>query len=86
MTICFVFKQGYELRMKCEEFTLHRNGLGMVTGYKAKGVTENQLIEFNGDDILCIYRELSDEDEADGGNIINTAIPQVTMSATTAER
>ncbi len=62
MTIVFVFKNGFELRMKCREFSLKRNGLGVVTGYEAKGVTENQPIEFNIEDVLCTYRVVSDED------------------------
>lgn len=62
MTIVFVFKNGFELRMKCRDFLLHRNGLGMVTGYEAKGITENKPIEFDFEDVLCIYRVLSDEE------------------------
>lgn len=61
MTIVFVFRNGFELKMKCEKFTLQRNGLGVVTGYEASGITENKPIDFNFDDILCIYRVLSDE-------------------------
>ena len=61
MTIVFVFKNGFELRMKCREFSLNRNGLGMVIGYEAKDITENKLIEFDIKDVLCIYRVLSDE-------------------------
>ena len=62
MTIVFVFKNGFQLRMKCRDFSLNRNGLGMVTGYEAKGVTENKLIEFDIKDVLCIYRVMSDEE------------------------
>lgn len=63
MTIVFVFKNGFELKMKCKDFLLHRNGLDMVTGYEAKSVTENKPIEFDFEDVLCIYRVLSDEEE-----------------------
>ncbi len=62
MTIAFVFRTGFELRMKCETFALNRNGLGVICGYEAKGITENKPIEFDFDDILCIYRVLSDEE------------------------
>lgn len=65
MTIVFVFKNGFELRMKCKDFLLHRNGLGMVTGYEAKDVTENKPIEFDIGDVLCIYRVLSDEERGE---------------------
>lgn len=62
MTIVFVFKNGFELKMKCREFSINRNSLDMVTGYEAKGITENKLIEFDFENILCIYRVLSDEE------------------------
>ena len=62
MTIVFVFKNGFKLRMICRVFSLNRNGLGMVTGYEAKGITENKPIEFDFEDVLCIYRVLSDEE------------------------
>lgn len=64
MTIVFVFKNGFELRMKCREFTLQRNVLGEVSGYEAKGITENKPIEFDFDNVLCVYRVLSDEEGA----------------------
>lgn len=63
MTIVFVFKNGFELRMKCRDFLLHRNGLGVVTGYEAKDVIENKPIEFDIKDVLCIYRVVSDEED-----------------------
>lgn len=62
MTIVFVFKNGFELKMKCREFSLSRNGLGIVSGYEAKGITENKPIEFDFENVLCIYRVLSDEE------------------------
>lgn len=65
MTIVFVFKNGFELRMKCKKFLLTRNGLGMVSGYEANDITENKPVEFNFEDVICIYRVLSDEGEAE---------------------
>lgn len=44
MTIVFVMNDNRELRMKCKEFTIEKNGLGMITGWQAKGVTENKPI------------------------------------------
>lgn len=72
MTIVFVFKNGFELRMKCRDFLLNRNGLGMATGYEAKGLTENKPIWFDFENVLCIYRVLSDEgdlEEPDVGKV-----------------
>lgn len=67
MTIVFRFRDGdgFELKMKCKSFTVERNGLGEICGYKAEGITENKPIDFKFEDIMCIYRVLSDEE--DGG-------------------
>ena len=62
MTIVFVFKNGYEVRMKCEEFTTERNKLGQLQRWEAKGISENKVLEMDVSEILCIYRVLSDEE------------------------
>lgn len=61
MTIVIVFDSGYEVRMKCNEFALSRGPLGDINGYEAKGITENKILEFNPDHIVCVYRVMSDE-------------------------
>lgn len=43
VTIRFILKSGALFDMKCDEFTLERNGLGDFAGYKAKGVVQNKL-------------------------------------------
>ena len=65
MTIVFVFRNGFELKMKCKKFTLERNGLGKITGYSASGISENKPLELDFDELLCIYRVLSDEGGAE---------------------
>lgn len=37
ITIRFILKSGEFIDIKCDEFTLERNGLGDFAGYKAKG-------------------------------------------------
>lgn len=61
MTICFVFKNGFELKMKCDEFSVKRNGLDQLAGYDAKGITENKPIDMDLSEVVCIYRVISDE-------------------------
>lgn len=61
MTICFVFKNGFELKMKCDKFSVTRNGLDQLTGYNAEGITENKPIDMNLSEVICIYRVVSDE-------------------------
>lgn len=62
MTIVIVFKNGYELRTKCESVDLTRDNLtGRITNISYKGITENKLLDIDFDEILCIYRIMSDE-------------------------
>lgn len=63
MTIAIVFKNGFELRTKCEEFETARNNLtGRITNISYKGIKENRPIDVNFDEVICIYRVMSDED------------------------
>ena len=62
MTIVIVFKNGYELKTKCESIDMERIGnTGRVTRITWHNVTENKLIDIDFDEILCIYRVMSDE-------------------------
>ena len=63
MTIVIVFKNGYELRTKCENVETTRNNLtGKITNISYEGITENKPLDINFDEIICIYRVMSDED------------------------
>ena len=66
MTICFMFKGGYTLKTKCKDFSVKRNTLGEVIDCEFKGITENVLIDLDFEELVCIYRVLSDE-ESDNG-------------------
>lgn len=61
VTIRFILKSGALFDMKCDEFTLERNGLGDFADYKAKGVVQNKLIYIDADQVAAIVRLLSDE-------------------------
>ena len=62
MTIVIVFKNGYELKTKCESLDIEKDKLtGRVTHINFHGVTENKPIDIDFDEILCIYRVMSDE-------------------------
>ena len=63
MTIRFILKSGEFFDMKCDEFTLERDGLGNFTGYKAKGVVQNKVIYIDADQVAAIVRLLSNEHE-----------------------
>ena len=63
MTIVIVFKNGYELRTKCENVKITRDNLtGRITNISYEGITENKPLDINFDEIICIYRVMSDED------------------------
>ena len=62
MTVVFVFKNGYELKVKCENITLTVNNLtGQITGYEMNGIKDNKLLYADFDEILCVYRVSPDE-------------------------
>ena len=66
MTIRFVLRNGKEIDMKCKNFTHNRNNLmgnGMITGYEASGITENKILGINFDEVVAVYRLMSDEKE-----------------------
>lgn len=63
MTIVFVFKNGFELRMKCKNFNASTNNLtGRMFKFSADGITDNKPIDINYDELICVYRVMSDEE------------------------
>lgn len=58
MTIVIVFKNGYELRTKCESVETTRSDL---TDISYQGIEENKPLYINFDEVLCVYRVVSDE-------------------------
>lgn len=63
MTIVFVFKNGFKLRMRCKIFKASSNNLtGRMFGFRTDGVTENKPIDINYDELICVYRVMSDEE------------------------
>ena len=63
MTIVIVFKNGYELRTKCKNVKISRDNLtDRVVNISYEGITENKPLDINFDEIICIYRVMSDED------------------------
>lgn len=65
MTIRIILKSGVVFDVKCTEFTLTRNGLGNGVEYDIKGITENQPIYMDLEQVAAIVRTLSDEGTED---------------------
>lgn len=61
MTIRIILKSGAEFAVKCDEFTLNRNGFEQVTGYDIKGITENKPVYVNFEQVAAIVRVIADE-------------------------
>lgn len=70
MTIVLVLDDGFELRVKCEDCEITRNGFGVITNIHFSGIKENKPLFLPTERLKCVYRVLSDEKEGeeDEGN------------------
>ncbi len=65
MSIRFILKSGAEFTVKCDTVDVKRNGLGAITRYNFKGITENQPLDVDMTQVAAVIRVLSDEIEGD---------------------
>lgn len=63
MSIRVILKSGVEFTIKCDGFTLNRNGLQQVTGYEVNGIAENKPVYLDFAQVAAVVRVLSDEVE-----------------------
>ena len=61
MRIIIVFKNGFTLRVTCEEFVLEKTAIGIPCGYEIKGITDNRPLYIDFNDVICVYRDLTGE-------------------------
>ena len=61
MSIRIIMKSGVEFTVKCDKFTLNKNGLVHTTGYDIAGITENKPVYLDFDEVAAIVRLYSDE-------------------------
>lgn len=61
MSIRIILKSGVEFTVKCDKFTLNKNGFGQATGYDIAGITENKPVYLDFDEVAAIIRLYSDE-------------------------
>ena len=62
MKIIIVFKNGFQLNITCEEFTIHSQ-FGMPYGYEASGIKDNKLLHIDWNEVLCVYRDMRGESD-----------------------
>ena len=65
MTVRVILKSGVEFSIKCDKFTLTRNGFQQVTGYNIEGITENKPVYLDFEQVAAVVRVFSDEKPAD---------------------
>lgn len=62
MTIGIVFKNGYELKVKCDNLETTRSNItGRITNMNFSGIKENKPLDVDFEEVQCIYRVLRDE-------------------------
>ena len=59
MTVRVIMKSGVEFSIKCDKFTLTRNGFQQVTGYNIEGITENQPVYLDFEQVAPQERSYS---------------------------
>lgn len=58
MVVVIKFRNGFDLRVECAEFSVQTNNLtGSISSYSIKGITRNRPVYIDLNDVLCIYRE-----------------------------
>ena len=64
MTITILFRNGKELSVKCDIVDIERDVMtGRITNLHFKGIKENKIMDLDFDEIIAIYRKVSDEVE-----------------------
>ena len=61
MTVRVILKSGVEFSIKCDKFTLTRNGFQQVTGYNIEGITENKPVYLDFEQVAAVVRAFADE-------------------------
>lgn len=56
MTVRVILKSGVEFSIKCDKFTLTRNGFQQVTSYNIEGITENQPVYLDFEQVAAVVR------------------------------
>ena len=64
MTITILFRNGKEVSVKCDSVDIERDRTtGRITNLHFKGIKENKIMDLDFDEIIAIYRKVSDEVE-----------------------
>jgi hypothetical protein len=62
MTITILFRNGKELPVICDSVECERNTItGRVINLHFEGIKENKIVDLDFNEIIAIYRKVSDE-------------------------
>lgn len=62
ITVTILFRNGKELSVKCDRVEAERNTItGRVTNLRFEGIRENKILDLDFNEIIAIYRKISDE-------------------------
>ena len=65
MKIIVRFRSGFELPITCDEFSFSKNAYtGEIAEYDIKGIKDNKPIFFRSEDVECIYRGVTNDEES----------------------
>ena len=62
-TVRIILKSGVEFYVKCDKFTLTQNGFRQAIDYNIEGITENQPVYLDFEQVAAVVRVFSDEKE-----------------------
>jgi hypothetical protein len=64
MIITILFRNGKELSVNCDSVDAERDRVtGRIVHLHFKGIKENKILDLNFNEIIAIYRKVSDEVE-----------------------
>lgn len=55
------FKNGKEIKVVCEEFTIEKDCFGDITSYEITGIKDNKPMYIDLKEVIYIIRDLKDE-------------------------
>ncbi len=61
MTMRVILKSGVEFSIKCDKFTINRDGYGNVRGYDIGGIVENKPVYLDFEQVAAVVRVFADE-------------------------
>ncbi|MFR2172882.1 MAG: DNA N-6-adenine-methyltransferase [Clostridium fessum] len=61
MTVRVILKSGVDFAIKCDKFTINRDGFGNVRGYDIGGIVENKPVYLDFEQVAAVVRVFSDE-------------------------